>query len=173
MLLNACVFTAHHRPDNQHFCFTLPKYFVIKIKNQWYCHSVFWRGWWWEGKYIFFKRKNSQKVISFDRFTALLCSELTKCQKNWSVISVKIQKYQILNIIMIKFDVFFFHDTQRYWSRYEFQKYHARRCESRTIICRTHSSIDQYLFVSCSSHPILYHNGPFSWYPSITHVCRE
>ncbi len=37
----------------------------------------------------------------------LLCSEMAECQKNLSVISVKIQKDQILNMIMIKFDVFF------------------------------------------------------------------
>ena len=56
------------------------------------------------------------------KFLPLLCSELTKCQKNLSVMLVKIQKYLILNIIMIKFDGFFFsHDTQRYWTPYDFK----------------------------------------------------
>ena len=52
-----------------------------------------------------------------DQDKLLLCSELTitKCQKNRSLISVKIQKYQIRDIlvIMIKLD-FFFHMILKY-----------------------------------------------------------
>ncbi len=59
------------------------------------------------GLLYFHLQKMSAVSKPLERFHLALCSELTKCRKNQSVISVKIQKNQILNI-MIKLIFFFF-----------------------------------------------------------------
>ncbi len=62
--------------------------------------------------------------------------------------SIKIQKYQILKIIMtIKIGWFFFHMILKDIDlAIEFQKCHARLCASLTIFCKTQISTNIFLY---------------------------